>query len=479
MSSTPSAASATAAPDRSAGSGRPHERSDALIMFGLSGDLGEKKLFPALVELAADGRLDLPVIAVGRTDLDDDTIRARLEDAVADHPARDHADRVDLSYVTGDGTDPGTFDEIVRRLDGCERPTVYAAVPPAVFGDLAGALASSPLPDTTRLVIEKPFGHDADSARELYREITEHVDDQRLFAVDHFLAKASVENLLTFRAANPMIDAVMHRERVERVEVTMAEAFGVDGRGSFYESVGAIADVVQNHLLQLVAVLLMEPPADDSDDAYDTARSELLRAIDAVGHDDAVLGQYAGYRDLDDVADDSGVETYAALRLRVEGDRWRGVPVVIRTGKQLAGTTTEAIVQLAGGTGSGPPNRFRFRFKPATAIDIELGMLDTDDGDGSDADGHGIVTRRLSACAPNGHGMLGDYATMLDGALDGDHRHFARIDDIEAAWRIVDPLRAGAAELLTYERGSMGPAAAGALALDGAWLPLTDAEPSS
>ena len=438
---------------------RPTERADALVMLGITGDLGEKQLFPALVELAVAGRLGVPVVGVGRTERSDDDLRELVRGAAADiDGASSVVDTIDIRYAAGDATEQATFDAVADRLAGCERVVVSASLPPDTFGAVARCLADSGLPDTTRLVVEKPFGTDAEDARRLHDEITERIDPERLFVVDHFLAKAAVENLLTFRAANPMIDAAMRAGPVARVEVSMLEAFGVDGRERFYDGVGAIADVVQNHLLQLVAVLAMETPEDDSAAAFDAARAAVLGAIVPVAPADAVLGQFRGYRDADDVAAGSATETYAAMRLSIDTPRWRDVPFLLRTGKRLAGTATEAVVVFDGGT---TPNRLRFGFKPDSAIELELGVLEPE--------GHEVRPTTLVACGPDRHGGLGDYATVLDGALAGDHRHFARVDGIEAAWRVVERVRAVGIDPIVYDTDTMGPPEADHL-VDGGWV---------
>ncbi len=431
-------------------------RADALVMLGIAGDLGEQQLFPALVELALDGRLDHPVVGVGRSERTDDDVREMVRSAAREIDAIEDLDGVvdgiDIGYVSGDATDPATYDAVAERIAGARLPVVYAALPPHTFGDVARAVAASDLPDTTRLVLEKPFGTDAGDARRLYDDVTAEIAADRLFIVDHFLAKTAIENLLTFRCANPMIDALMHRGIVDRIDVTMAEQFGVDGRETFYDRVGALADVVQNHLLELVAVLTMEPPDDGSDDAYDRARARLLDEIQPLSTDDVVLGQFEGYTDHDDVPDDSTTETYAAVRLAIENERWRGVPVVVRTGKLLSETRTEATVVFDGGA---TPNSLRFGIKPDTTIELSVGVLDPE--------AHDVRPVTLTACAPDTHGPLGDYATMLLGAMRGDRRHFAHIDGIEAAWRVLDRVRDAGIEPESYAPGSMGPGRAAEL----------------
>jgi glucose-6-phosphate 1-dehydrogenase len=433
-----------------------NRRGDALVMFGLTGDLGEKKLFPSLYELAASGRLGVPVVGVGRSEYTDDDLdrmmRASLEGytpADGSEVDPDIVDSIRLSYLSGDSTEPATYDALVERLDGAEVPVVYAALPPGIFGAVARGIAGSSLPDTTRLVCEKPFGDDVDSARELHSEITDALDSDRLFVVDHFLAKSAIENMLTVRSSNPLIENSMCSAFVERIDIEMYESGDVDGRGSFYESVGAVDDVVQNHLLQLLAVLTMEPPVDESDAAYHAARGELLATVVPFDPADAVFGQYDGYRDLDDVADDSSVETYAAVETTIDNDRWCAVPIRIVTGKALADDSTAATITLKSPGHGSTVNRIRFGVKPEPTVSFEIGVLDTES--------HGIVSTTVVACGPRDHGPLADYAVMLDNALAGETRHFATVDDAIGGWRVVAPLHADPPELRIYDKGSNGP----------------------
>ncbi len=427
-------------------------------MFGLTGDLGRKKLFPAIYDLAAAGRLDMPVIGVGRTEHTDTDLRELFDDALSDYePAGGApvdpaiAEAVDLGYVQGDSTETAVYDVLAVRLDGCRNPLIYAALPPAIFGSVARGIAAGNLPDATRLVIEKPFGDDAESAQALFDEITEEIPADQMFIVDHFLAKAAIENILTVRTVNPLLDVLLHSDHVDAIDVTMSESGGVDGRGSFYEGVGAIKDVVQNHMLQLLAMATMDPPQNDSDEALHAARSALLERIEPVRVDDVVLGQYDGYRELDDVADDSDVETYVSLSLTIDHDRWRGVPVTMRTGKRLATDLTEVVFHLkqAGRHSTRHGNRIRFSVKPRASVSFDLDVIDPDS--------HDPRPTTVYACGPQDHGDLGDYAVMFDNAMSGDDHHFAQIDGIVASWRVLAPLLAADVELRTYQPGTDGP----------------------
>lgn len=444
-------------------------RSDALVMFGLSGDLGDKKLLPALAELADAGEIDHPVVAVGRRELSVDELRSRLREAIDDRgdeaPAIDDrtVDRLDLHYVRGDVDDAATFEAIADAIGDASRSTVYAALPPQLFGTVAGELAASAFGSDARLVLEKPFGNDEASARELWEEITSQIEPERLFVVDHFLAKASIENLLTVRTHNALIANNLQPGLVRRIDVIMHESGGVDGRGSFYESVGAIRDVVQNHMLQLLALATMRRPADDSDEAYLTARQRLLDAVAPADPATATLGQYEGYRRLDDVDDDSSVETFAVLEVAIDADPWRGVPIRLVTGKCLHEQRTAVVFTVgtrrpddraepADGAGHGDGagcGRLVFDISPTPCISMELEVLDPD--------GHGATSVTLAAPQQERHDGLSDYATMLRGALHGERRHFATIDGILAGWRVVDPVLSDRPAVVDYRPGTLGP----------------------
>lgn len=447
-------------------------RADALIMFGLTGDLGEKKLLPSLVELARAGELEHPVVAVGRSELDSEQLRERVTDALFEHESLgdDEATAaavaaIDLHYVQGGVDDDDTWAAIADHISDAFRPVVYAALPPDLFGTIAERVATSALPDTTRLVVEKPFGRDAASARALWDDMTARIAPDRVFVVDHFLAKSAIENLLTVRTCNAVIANNLRPGLVDRVEVVMHEAGGVDGRGSFYESVGAVHDVVQNHMLQLLALATMARPADDSDDAYLEARRALLASIEPVDPTAVTLGQYDGYRDLDDVADDSSVETFASLELSIDAEPWRDVPVRLTTGKRLHEQRTAVMFTIRSDDAS-DVGRLVFDVSPSPCISIELDVIDGDhhDDDGNhdgnhagDQEGHGIRSITLAGRPDSDHDGLGDYATMLRGALHGERRHFATIDDVLAGWRIVDPIGEHQPEVQPYEPGTAGP----------------------
>ena len=400
----------------------------------------------------------VPVIGVGRSSHSDRDLREMFDDALGDHqPAGggtvdlEVARSVVLAYVQGDSTEQTVYDDLAARLTASDHPLVYAALPPGIFGSVASGIASSNLPSSTRLMVEKPFGDSADASRELYAEITESVPASQLFIVDHFLAKAAIENILTVRTVNPLLANSLDAAHVDAIDIVMHESGGVDGRGSFYEGVGAIRDVVQNHLMQMLAMLTMHAPVSDSENAFHEARNALLEAVLPVAESDIVLGQYDGYRELDDVADDSRVETFASLILAVDNDQWRGVPISIRTGKRLHEDRTEAIFHLRNSSdrATSTGNRIRFRIKPHAAVTFDLDVIDPDT--------HQPRPVSIDACGPDDHGGLGDYAVMFDNAMNGETRHFAQIDGIVEAWRILAPVLDGDHEIHSYPPGTDGP----------------------
>lgn len=427
------------------------DRGDGLVVFGLTGDLGDKELYPALAQLAAHGHLPHRLVVVTRSGIGVDEVRGRIADAaegVDSDVVEAAASELDLRDVTGEVDDESTWEQIAEQLAGCHVPIVYTALPPDLVGATASRLAASDLSGRARLVVEKPFGHDLPSAERLWNEITALIDPHRLFVVDHFLANAAIENLATVRTCNAVIANNLQPGLVDRIDVVLHEVDGVDGRGSFYESVGAVRDVVQNHLLQMLAIATMRAPTDESDAAFLLARQELLDAIEPVDPAAVTLGQYDGYRDLDDVADDSDVETYASIEVRIDAEPWRGVPVEIVTGKALHEQRIAIVFTIRSDHAAGA-GRIAFDVLPSPCISFELDVLD--------GDGHGIRTIEVAGRPDDDHGGLGDYATMLLSALNGERRHFATIDGILSGWRIVDPIRRRRPEVVRYARGSRGP----------------------
>ncbi len=457
---------------------RSVERADALCWFGATGDLGYKKTIPALYAMARHGRLDVPVIGVARDrlklDAFDERIRASIEEhgGVTDAKALDHL-FASMHYVHGEYDDPSTFARLKQELDsvGAKAPAHYLAIPPSMFGPVVESLQTSGAAEDGRVIVEKPFGRDLESARELNRIVHTVFPEDRVFRIDHFLGKEEVQNLLYFRFANSFLEPIWNRNYIASVEVTMAEDFGVSGRGAFYEEVGALRDVVQNHLFQVVALLAMEPPLGLGDRALRDAKEHVFAAVDTLGSRDLVRGQFRGYRDEPGVASDSDVETYAACRLSIDSWRWAGVPWYLRAGKELPVKCTEVHVELHGpplavfpdsAVREGDGNYFRFRFAPDISISI---------GARAKIPGEEMVgeSRELYLCNQFPDEM-GPYERLLGDAIRGETLLFAREDGVEQAWRVVERVLNRHSPALPYAPGSWGPTEADRLiSRDGGW----------
>lgn len=436
---------------------------DALVIFGVTGDLAYKKIFPALQALVKRGDLPIPIIGVARGGWTLDRLRARAHDSLAEHGEVDANVFARLSaqlrHVDGDYEDPATYTRLKQVLNDSTRPLYFLAVAPGMFAIVVNGLSRAGCAEGARVVVEKPFGRDLASAQALNRTLHAVFDEQSVFRIDHFLGKEAVQNLLYFRFANTFLEPIWNRHFVDSIQVTMAEAFGVQGRGRFYEEVGTIRDVVQNHLLQVIALLTMDAPAGRDPIATRGEKLRQFRAMRPVDPAALVRGQFQGYRDEAGVSPDSEVETYAACRLHIDTWRWAGVPIYIRAGKRLPITATEVIVRLKqpplaifDEATAGLANYFRFRLSPE--VIIATGTRVKRPGDTMEGESAELIARHAA-----GDANL-PYERLLRDALRGDTALFTQDESVEAAWRVVQPMLDADTPPLQYRSGSWGPSTA-------------------
>jgi glucose-6-phosphate 1-dehydrogenase len=450
---------------------------DALVLFGATGDLAQRKLFPALHEMAQDGRLPPVVIGVGRREWDDEQfvefVRTSLEKEGIEPGAAFEALAGCLRYVEGDYRDDKTFAKLADGLSGSSRPLFYLAVPPSLFEDVVENLAEADLNRGSAVVVEKPIGRDLASSRRLNGCLLQYWNEDSIFRIDHFLGKEEVLDLLVFRLANTFLEPAWNRHHIQNVQVTLAESFGIAGRGALYDELGTIRDVVQNHMFQLVSLVAMEPPVSAEAEDLRDEKAKVLKAMSPVDRRNVIRGQFEGFREVPGVASDSDTETFVAMRVDIESWRWAGVPFYLRSGKHLPVTATEILVEFKSpprlffAHSSAPPphpNHLLFRTKPGERVSISAEVK---------RPGDNLVSRTVELDYSYDEHREGEresaYARLLVDAMEGDHRLFARADGVEEAWRVLEPVLSDPPPIIPYASGTWGPKEAESLAGGHGW----------
>lgn len=458
------------------------EQSDALVFFGATGDLARKQIFPALYALVHEEGLTTPIIGVAKQGWTLDQLKERASESLKEHGIDLAGESVGqmlglLRYVDGDYNDPKTFTALGKALGNARKPLHYLAIPPSLFAVVAGHLAKLRSENGARLVIEKPFGRNRASALALDRVLLEHFPEDSIFRIDHYLGKEPVQNILYMRFANPIFEPIWNRTYVRSIQITMAESFGVEDRGRFYDETGAIRDVLQNHMLQVLASLTMDPPTGEDHEAQRDQRASLLKAVRPLNAEHVVRGQYNGYRAIAGVRSGSTVETFAAVKLEIDNWRWAGVPIYIRAGKRLPLTAAEVMVSFRrppretfGEIVPGASGHVRFSLSPDVAIGLGVRVK---------TPGERMVGRDVELLLTHRPGTAErpPYQRLLGDAMHGTSDLFARADLVDAQWRIIDAVLDGATPLYPYQPGTWGPAeAAELMGADGSWLAPTLAE---